>query len=56
MADGLLVLSRFALYVGLMLTFGVPVFVLQIRGGNVLVSPALRRATRVANFVISDNA
>lgn len=49
MADGLLVLSRFALYVGLMLTFGVPVFVLQIRGGNVLVSPALRRATRVAN-------
>lgn len=48
MFDGLLVLSRFALYVGLMVAFGVPVFVLQVMGVNTLATPVVRRAMRVA--------
>ncbi|WP_205746304.1 copper homeostasis membrane protein CopD [Dyella amyloliquefaciens] len=48
MFDGLLVLSRFALYIGLMLAYGVPLFVLQVMGINTLASPVVRRAMRVA--------
>lgn len=48
MFDGLLVLSRFALYVGLMVAYGVPLFVLQVVGINTLASPVVRRAMRVA--------
>lgn len=48
MFDGLLVLSRFALYVGLMVAFGVPVFVLQVMGVNTWALPVVRRAMRVA--------
>ncbi len=48
MFDGLLVLSRLALYLGLMLAFGVPVFVLQVLGGQAVASPVARRALRVA--------
>lgn len=48
MFDDLMVFSRLALYVGLMLTFGLPVFVLHAMDGNWSNSPIARRMIRVA--------
>jgi putative copper resistance protein D len=47
MFDGLLVLSRFALYLGLMLAFGLPVFVLQTLAASVA-----RQTLRVAGAAV----
>ena len=47
MFDGLLVLSRLALYLGLMLAFGLPVFILQQSA-----LPFARRTLRVAAAAI----
>lgn len=48
MFDGLLVPSRFVLYLGLMLAFGLPVFVLQALTGNPSAPSVARQALRVA--------
>ena len=52
MFDGLLVLSRLALYLGLMLAFGLPVFILQALTREQSALPFARRTLRVAAAAI----